>query len=71
MGRAHIFDIIMALLDETFVSNINLKKLTTNTFSTSNLVGKTVNICDDEKLGKLTKIMDTEILKSIIGGRNN
>ena len=63
-GKGKFFDIIKALVGYDLYNCVSLKQLTNDRFAPAELLGKTVNICADDKI--ISSKIDTEIVKSCL-----
>lgn len=61
-GKGTFFDIVKEIAGSS-AGSINLKQLSNDKYGPAFLLGKTVNICDDERI---TNKIDTEIIKSLL-----
>lgn len=63
-GKGKFFDIIKALVGEDLHNCISLRQLTNDKFAPADLLGKTVNICADDRI--TSSKIDTETVKSCL-----
>lgn len=63
-GKGKFFDIVKALVGKDLYSCVSLRQLTNDRFAPAELLGKTVNICADDKI--TSSKIDTEIVKSCL-----
>ena len=61
-GKGTFFDLVKEIVGAP-ASSMSLKQLSNDKFAPAFLLGKTVNICDDERI---TNKIDTEIIKSLL-----
>lgn len=60
-GKGTFFDIVKEIVGDP-AGSMSLKQLSNDKFAPAYILGKTVNICDDERI---TNKIDTEIIKSL------
>lgn len=63
-GKGKFFDIVKALVGKDLYNCVSLRQLTNDKFAPAELLGKTVNICADDKI--TSSKIDTEIIKSCL-----
>lgn len=63
-GKSVLADIIMELVGESFCSSMSVESLTTDKFSSSSLVGRILNVCNEEE----SKHIRSDKFKAIVTG---
>ena len=63
-GKSVMLNILVKLIGEKFISAMSIQTLTTEHFATSDLVGKKVNLCNEEE----SKFMRSDKFKALISG---
>ena len=64
-GKSTFLDLISAMIGEDFISAFSLKSLTTSQFTTAELVGKRVNILDEDE----SDYIKADALKALVSKR--
>lgn len=63
-GKSVMLNILEAMIGQDFISAMSIQTLTTNQFATATLVGKKVNICNEEE----SKYLRSDRFKALISG---
>jgi len=63
-GKSVMLNVLESLIGESSLSAMSIQTLTTNQFATSNLIGRKVNICNEEE----SKYLRSDKFKALISG---
>lgn len=63
-GKSVMLNVIRAMIGKDFVSSMTIEILTANRFSSSNLIGKKLNICSEEE----SKFVKSDKFKAMVSG---
>lgn len=63
-GKSVLLDVLRSLIGDEYIANMTIQTLTTNRFSTFNLMGKKLNIASEEE----SKYIKSDMFKSLVAG---
>lgn len=63
-GKSVVLELLRHIIGKDFVSAASLRSLTTDKFSPANLIGKKINICEDDE----SKYIQSDLFKTLISG---